>query len=90
MGFQGRRGTAQVTDPGHLSHLLRPRRERPHRCTAERSNQFSPSDLDCHVTLHLGVNALGQANNTILFIGGVSDANGTLQSHHGRPFRCVA
>ena len=71
--------------------LLRARRERPCGCCAsKRDDKFSPSNVDCHVTLHLGVNALGHANNTILFIGEVSDANGTLQSHHGQPFRCDA
>jgi hypothetical protein len=71
--------------------LLRTRRERPRDCrAAKRDYEFSPSNVDCHVTLHLGVNALGHANNTILFIGEVSDANGTLQSHHGQAFRRVA
>jgi hypothetical protein len=32
--------------------LLRARSERPHRrCTADRDNEFSSSDTDCHLTL---------------------------------------
>src|SRR5262249_43335121 len=39
-------------DPAHW--LLRARRERPRRRAGKRSNEFSPSDVDCHATLPWG------------------------------------
>jgi len=52
VGFQGRRRTAQVTDSGHLLHLLRAHRARP-RCrrAAEKGDELaSPQTIDPHVT----------------------------------------
>jgi hypothetical protein len=43
VGLQGRRGTAQVTDPGHFSRLLRACRERPaSRRAAEKRDELAP------------------------------------------------
>jgi hypothetical protein len=42
-------------DPPHPLALLRARRERPrYRYAAERGYEFSPSDVNCHVTLPWG------------------------------------
>ena len=41
----------QYTDPAHPLALLRARRERPRGRTAECSQQFPPSDGDCHTPL---------------------------------------
>jgi len=41
---------------GSLPSLLRPRPERPRdRRAAKRGYEFSPSDVDCHMTLPRGV-----------------------------------
>src|SRR5262249_59201317 len=53
--------TSSGASPQHVSgaghhRLLRARCERPRRrCAAERRQEFSPSDVACHVTLRLGV-----------------------------------
>ena len=44
---------------GAVYSLLRPRRERPSDRTAERGYEFSPSNVDCHVTLPRGVMPAG-------------------------------
>jgi len=42
-------------DPDHRHHrLLRARRKRPHRRSDKRGDEFSPSDVACHLTLPLG------------------------------------
>jgi hypothetical protein len=47
--------------------LLCARRERPrHRCAAEREYEFSPSDVDCHVTLPWGVMSMQWKDDTTL------------------------
>jgi hypothetical protein len=46
--------------------MLRERHEQPRGCHAAKRDKFSPSNVDCHVTLQLGVNASGMANNTTL------------------------
>src|SRR5262249_32656274 len=38
-------------DATHARHLLRVHSERPHRRAAKRADKFSPSDVDCHVTV---------------------------------------
>jgi hypothetical protein len=49
------RGRPEETDSPQAARLLRARRERPlHRRAAKRANEFSPSDVDCHVTLSRG------------------------------------
>jgi hypothetical protein len=50
-----RRYRFQHADPPHLRRLLRAGRERPRRRAAERSQEYSSSDVACHVTLRLGV-----------------------------------
>src|SRR5437879_6323980 len=48
-------GRKQDTDAPHPTGLLRARRERPRRRRpAKRGYEFSPSDVDCHVTLPWG------------------------------------
>src|SRR5262245_42080680 len=50
------RAAHQHADAPHPLALLRARRERPHRCAAEkRGQEFSSFDVACHVTLRLGV-----------------------------------
>src|SRR5262249_60128811 len=49
-----RRTTAEQSDHWQCT-LLRPRRERPCGRAAERGQEFSSSDVACHVTLRLGV-----------------------------------
>jgi hypothetical protein len=38
-------------DPPHPAALLRPRRERPRRRAAKRSNEFAPSKKNAHLAL---------------------------------------
>jgi hypothetical protein len=45
----------RYSDPADAPSLLCPRRERPRRRAAERDNEFSPSDADCHMTLRRGL-----------------------------------
>ena len=45
------RAVSQEQDPPHALRLLRVRRERPRRRTAESSQQFPPSDGDRHTPL---------------------------------------
>jgi hypothetical protein len=42
----------QHADAAHRPALLRARRKRPRRRPAKRGYEFSPSDVDCHATLH--------------------------------------
>ena len=46
---------AQHADAPHAFGLLRARRERPRGRAAEGGQEFSSSDVACHVTLGLGV-----------------------------------
>src|SRR5262245_17547812 len=45
----------EITNCGNFSALLRPRRERPRGRAAEQGQEFSSSDVACHVTPPVGV-----------------------------------
>src|SRR5262249_56390553 len=82
----GRRPRTEEEPDYRHRRLLRAHRERPGgRDAPDQGDELSAFNVDYHVTLHLGVNALRHANNTILFIGRVSDANGFAKSPRPAP-----
>src|SRR5215472_12910252 len=60
-----------IEKPDHRHRrLLRPRCERPRGRAAERDNEFSPSNVDCHVTLPRGGRVHAMEETISRFSGG--------------------